>query len=138
MKRTNRTARVLLGLAAAATALTGLAAPTASAATPQVTAGCYGSSCADKDPVDMACSTDAYTVDSASSALGTVELRYSPSCKANWARIYDASYGQVFWVESQNDFVQWHAQGATGYSDMIDGSGPARACIPSYTCTVWH
>ncbi|MFD9271582.1 DUF2690 domain-containing protein [Streptomyces goshikiensis] len=138
MNPTNRTVGVLIGLAVAATALGGLAPLTASAATARVTVGCYGPSCADKDPVDMACSTDAYTVDSASSALGTVELRYSPSCKANWARIYDASYGQAFWVESEHDYVQWHAKGATGYSDMVDGSGLARACIPPDTCTAWH
>ncbi|MFE6056064.1 DUF2690 domain-containing protein [Kitasatospora sp. NPDC056446] len=138
MKRTNRTFGILFGLAAAATALTGLSAPTASAATHQVTGGCYGSSCDDKDPVDTGCSADAFTVDSASSALGTVELRYSPSCRANWARIYDTSYGQAFWVQSEHNYVQWHAKGATGYSDMVDGSGPARACIPPETCTVWH
>ncbi|MFI6449092.1 DUF2690 domain-containing protein [Kitasatospora sp. NPDC050543] len=138
MKRTNRTAKVLVGLAAAATALAGLAAPTASAATPRVTAGCYGSSCTDKDPMDMGCNTDAYTVESGRSAKGTIELRYSPSCKANWARIYDASGGQAFWVENASAVALWHARGATGYSDMVDGSGVARACIFGGPCTAWH
>ncbi|MGW7582393.1 DUF2690 domain-containing protein [Kitasatospora sp. NPDC054768] len=138
MKRTNRLARALVGVAVAATALGGLAAPTASAATPRVTAGCYGSSCNGQDPVDMGCSPDAYTVESVDSAKGTIELRYSPSCKANWARISGASNGQEFYVYNESLVVWWHAIGSTGYGDMVDGSGKARACISSGACTNWH
>ncbi|MEU3561882.1 DUF2690 domain-containing protein [Kitasatospora sp. NPDC006786] len=115
-----------------------LAAPTAFAATPQVTAGCYGSSCNRQDPVDMGCSTDAYTVESVASTLGTIELRYSPSCRANWARISGASNGQEFYVYNESLVVWWHAIGSTGYGDMVDGSGKARACISSGACTGWH
>ncbi|MFD4910156.1 DUF2690 domain-containing protein [Kitasatospora purpeofusca] len=138
MKRMNRTVRVLVGLATAATALGGLAAPSASAATPQVTAGCYGASCHGMDPVDAGCSADAYTVESRDSAEGTIELRYSPSCRANWARIYDASNGQQFWAENASRVVWWKAIGSTGYSDMVDGSGKVRACIDGGACTDWH
>ncbi|MDX3588907.1 YjfA family protein [Streptomyces europaeiscabiei] len=56
-------------------------------------AGCYGASCEGKDP-------DVYCADDARSPVGGVrigqayvELRYSPSCRAAWARISDASYG---------------------------------------------
>ncbi|MGW7446643.1 DUF2690 domain-containing protein [Kitasatospora sp. NPDC054795] len=138
MKRTNRLGRVLVGVAVAATALGGLAAPTASAATSRVTAGCYGSSCNGLDPVDMGCSPDAYTVESVASTLGTIELRYSPSCRANWARISGASNGQEFYVYNESRVVWWHAIGSTGYGDMVDGSGKARACIATGACTNWH
>ncbi|MFF1906449.1 DUF2690 domain-containing protein [Kitasatospora sp. NPDC058218] len=142
MKRTNRTVRILFGLAAAATALTGLAAPTASAATTQVTAGCYGYSCNGQDPVDMGCNTDAYTVESVDSAKGKIELRYSSSCRANWARISGTSVGQNFWVQNTNGNIHgWIATGSTGFGNMVNGSVEARACIDNWDqpiCTGWH
>ncbi|MFD5433241.1 DUF2690 domain-containing protein [Kitasatospora sp. NPDC127067] len=142
MKRTNRLVRVLVGLAVAATALGGLAAPTASAATPRVTAGCYGSSCNGQDPVDMGCSPDAYTVESVASTLGTIELRYSSSCRANWARISGTSIGQNFWVQNTNGNIHgWIATGSTSFGNMVNGSVQARACIDNWDqpiCTGWH
>ncbi|MFI6863657.1 DUF2690 domain-containing protein [Streptomyces sp. NPDC050421] len=58
----------------------------AASATPQ--GGCWGSSCTGKDP-DAYCSGDAYTVSSAKigKSAGVIELRYSPSCEAAWARV---------------------------------------------------
>ncbi|WP_406085941.1 DUF2690 domain-containing protein [Kitasatospora purpeofusca] len=139
MKRTNRTVGVLVGLAAVATALGGLAAPTASAAPPRVAAGCSGLSCFGLDPANTGCSADGYTVESVGSTKGTIELRYSPSCKANWARISGASAGQWFSVQDDNNWFQWwRTTGATGYGNMVDGSGRARACIDGGACTNWH
>ncbi|MEV6979019.1 DUF2690 domain-containing protein [Kitasatospora sp. NPDC093806] len=139
MKRTNRAVRLLIGSAAAAMALAGLAAPTASAATPQVTAGCSGLSCFGLDPVNAGCGADAYTVESVGSAKGTIELRYSPSCKANWARISGASAGQWFSVQDDKNWFQWwRTTGATGYGNMVDGTGAAMACIDGGVCTHWH
>ncbi|MFB6888904.1 DUF2690 domain-containing protein [Kitasatospora sp. NPDC056327] len=139
MKRTNRAVRVLIGSAAAATALAGLAAPTASAAAPQVTASCSGLSCYGLDPVDTGCNRDAYTVESVASGRGTIELRYSASCRANWARISGSSAGQWFYAQTESDWFQWwRTTGATGYGNMVDGSGRARACIEYGVCTGWH
>ncbi|MGW7446645.1 DUF2690 domain-containing protein [Kitasatospora sp. NPDC054795] len=138
MKRTNCTAKILFGLAAAATALGGLAAPTASAATTQVTASCYGSSCNGQDPIDMGCNTDAYMVESAWSEYGTIELRYSSSCKANWARLSGGAKGQWFWVENASTSQWWEAKGPNSFGNMVDGSGRARACLQQGNCTGWH
>ncbi|MEU3570326.1 DUF2690 domain-containing protein [Kitasatospora sp. NPDC036755] len=142
MKLTNRTVTTLFGLAAAATALTGLTAPTASATTTQVTAGCYGPSCNGQDPVDMGCNTDAYTVGWTDSAKGKIELRYSSSCRANWARISGTSVGQEFWVQNTNGNIHgWSATGSTSFGNMVDGSVEARACIETEDqpiCTGWH
>ncbi|MEU3570327.1 DUF2690 domain-containing protein [Kitasatospora sp. NPDC036755] len=138
MKLTNRAVTTLFGLAAAATALTGLTAPTASATTTQVTAGCYRSSCNGQDPVDMGCNTDAYTVESAWSEYGTIELRYSPSCKANWARLSGGTKGQWFWVENASTSQWWEAKGSDSFGNMVDGSGPARACLQQGACTGQH
>ncbi|WP_217241798.1 DUF2690 domain-containing protein [Streptomyces sp. AC555_RSS877] len=85
LRRWAAAASVLL-MAGAGTAV---AAPASAAPT----AGCYGSSCEGKDP-------NIYCADDATSPVGGVrlgqaylELRYSPSCRAAWARISNASYG---------------------------------------------
>ncbi|MEV6707416.1 DUF2690 domain-containing protein [Micromonospora wenchangensis] len=75
-----------------------------------IQAGCYGDYCSGKDPEAMGCSADAYTVTSAWTGSYTVELRWSPSCKTNWARI-GAGYGGSLWV------VQ-----TTGYKQSSSGS----------------
>ncbi|WP_176741274.1 DUF2690 domain-containing protein [Streptomyces sp. LUP30] len=80
-----RSRLVTLGLAAAlSTGVTSLAAPSASAAT------CSGSGCTYQDPQASGCSADAVTV--AHYQLPAVqqqlELRWSPSCHTNWARMY--------------------------------------------------
>ena len=63
------------------------------ATTPSVlAAACWDLGCYGIDPQTSGCSASAYTVfntpikDSAGTQLGTVELRYSNSCGANWAR----------------------------------------------------
>ncbi|MFJ9738341.1 DUF2690 domain-containing protein [Streptomyces sp. NPDC101166] len=67
---------------------TAVAAPASAAPT----ASCYGSSCEGKDP-DTYCSDDAKSpVAGVWLGQAFVELRYSPSCRAAWARISRASY----------------------------------------------
>lgn len=61
-------------------------APAASAAT------CYASTCSGNDPQTTGCSSDAYTAYTttaynANGAPVTVELRYSPTCRAAWSRL---------------------------------------------------
>ncbi|MFF3602329.1 DUF2690 domain-containing protein [Streptomyces sp. NPDC002463] len=79
--RTNPLARKLATAASAlALAASGLllSSSPASAAT-----SCYGSSCTGLDPSTTVCQSDARTV--RTSDWG-VELRYSPTCRAAWAR----------------------------------------------------
>lgn len=47
---------------------------------------CYASGCEGKNPATH-CQSDARTVDSLELGSGTLELRYSPSCRAAWARM---------------------------------------------------
>ncbi|MFF7146216.1 DUF2690 domain-containing protein [Streptomyces sp. SID2888] len=114
-----------LGLALA---LGGIAvAPAADAAT---TAGCTGASCYGKDPDAMGCGGDAYTAASVNTAHGLVEIRYSPVCKANWARISNAPAGTWFWVQNSNGQEQqfYLPSGYTsGWTYMVDGTVKARA-----------
>ncbi|MFF1903618.1 DUF2690 domain-containing protein [Kitasatospora sp. NPDC058218] len=140
MKHAHRAVKSMFGIAMAATALAGFAAPTASATTTHVTAGCYGSSCWQSDPIEMGCSTDAYTVESVDTVYGTIELRYSPACAANWARVSGASDERRFWVQNSNgQIAYWMTIGSTGYGNMVDGRSQARACFSDgTTCTGWH
>ncbi len=48
------------------------------------TGGCYGASCNGRDPSGLC--DDGVTVATTTVAEGLLELRYSPSCGANWGR----------------------------------------------------
>lgn len=62
---------------------------------PAVAAGCYASSCNGDDPVQTGCSVNAVTVGqgpvvdwTTGKQIGTVQLRWSKTCQANWGRAY--------------------------------------------------
>lgn len=91
--------------------------------TAQAAVGCSGNACTGKDPLSTGCSADAYTV-SSTAVYGTgganvVEIRWSPTCKTNWAR--------VNWVTSnvkatqQTGLVQGYSSnnGVNAWSKMI-------------------
>ena len=73
-------------LAAALAAAVVLPAVPAAAAPHAPVAGCFSSGCTGKDPAKH-CQGDAETVDSLRLPTATLELRYSPSCEAVWARL---------------------------------------------------
>ncbi|GIH06416.1 hypothetical protein Rhe02_44830 [Rhizocola hellebori] len=116
-----------------ATAVISLTAVTpAEAATTIQSVGCNGATCAGRDPSNMGCATDGYTVQLVGvDPLGVwegLELRYSPACNANWARLTAQSYYGA-WVSlcvvndaNRND-IQCLAAVRNGYlwSPMIDG-----------------
>lgn len=54
-------------------------------ATPAIAAACSGASCNNIDP-EGRCSHDAKTVAAMHASDGMLELRWSPSCQANWGR----------------------------------------------------
>jgi hypothetical protein len=82
---------LVLGLAGALVA----AAPAQAAVSSSVAApgtpppSCYGDYCSGTDPEATRCSADAYTVAHRNWAGWgvTLELRWSPTCKTNWARV---------------------------------------------------
>src|SRR5215217_3527570 len=95
-----------LTLAVAALVLAGLFIAPASPAV-AATGGCYGASCTGLDPTGR-CDGDAYTVFSiaindAAMYLGQLDLRYSPSCAANWGRFTTASGARyvTLWLANQ-------------------------------------
>jgi hypothetical protein len=84
----------LLATAAGAVAVPGVAtAAPSNTASPSVVAAstCYASSCEGKDPA-VYCQGDAQTLESVLLGQALLELRYSRTCRAAWARISNAPY----------------------------------------------
>ncbi|MFF8839676.1 DUF2690 domain-containing protein [Streptomyces sp. NPDC015130] len=124
----------------AATALISAASP-ASAAT-----SCYASTCQGKDPALTVCQNDARTV--ATSGWGLLELRYSPTCRAAWARFKnDTPYALSITVQ-RNDgkgsySAQYRGDGTPVWTAMVnDKDLLARACEHwddgRSDCTDWY
>ncbi|MFG2332772.1 DUF2690 domain-containing protein [Streptomyces sp. NPDC048604] len=89
------TIRRSLAVTAVASALLVALPPSAQAAPAGATGGCWHTGCDGKDPAAY-CQGDARTVGSFSLPSGSgyrvVELRYSPSCEAIWARMSKGYY----------------------------------------------
>jgi hypothetical protein len=90
---------------------------------------CQAASCNGLDPYYENCTFDAYTVASYSYAYSDgsryeVDLRYSPDCEANWARVLTTT-AQPFCVQNNfgNEAKYTSAPGLTSWTNMING-GP--------------
>lgn len=90
--------RFLAALVATVSLMAGVAVI---APTPALAAPCSGASCHGLDP-DGRCSADAVTVNSMEVRDGLLELRYSPSCKANWGRY-------TMWVRNAATYLRFGA-----------------------------
>ncbi|TMD67604.1 MAG: DUF2690 domain-containing protein [Chloroflexi bacterium] len=53
-----------------------------------VQASCSGNGCNGLNPQTLGCAAGAYTVQTAVFSNAFVELRYSPTCKVNWGRVW--------------------------------------------------
>lgn len=166
-----RGARLLLTVAAAVFALSvGIAAPgfaaaarPAAAVTPScainaatgkcyVPIACTGDGCWGLDPVAAGCDSDAETVGSVTSYMGLLELRYSPACQSNWAKLsnHNPSVGVQFGVENAENPAQtevWAMTGSDagsyGWTNMVSGVPLAYAWSEGpdgsdYAWTNWH
>jgi hypothetical protein len=114
-------------LTAAAMSGAGLVAPSpASAAT-----SCYGSSCTGLDPSATTCQNDAETVEGPGGIPGNIaiELRYSPSCRAAWARLKNATSSNHITVENTNGNTYSASGTGTIFTRMVNDKG-----IESWAC----
>jgi Protein of unknown function (DUF2690) len=160
-----------LFMATAAIALPGAAsaaqAAPAGLAAPSATDGpCWGHSCIGKSPlVDSNSQRDCVKgianpyqggyVDAAYDVVtiptefygGTLTLRYSPLCAANWARFTGPKYQTQFtyWVETNDHNASGHEDSykGSGYTTMVDGTLLARVCwydAAAYygQCSTWN
>jgi hypothetical protein len=108
----------------ALTASSASAAPRA-AAVSSCKASPSDATCDGMDPQTTGCAADAYTVPggTAKGPGGTVELRYSPSCKTNWARVQNAQLNLTLFVIRQDgaerDSVEFLWASGTVWSPML-------------------
>ncbi|MFE0582417.1 DUF2690 domain-containing protein [Streptomyces sp. NPDC058874] len=131
--------RLATTASACALAASGLlmASTPASAAT-----SCLGSTCTGKDPSTTTCQNDARTVKTASWG---VELRYSPSCRAAWARkTSGASFDTDIKVANSRgaSYTTYYGGNGTVFTRMVDDLDiTAQACEQrafGYSCTDWY
>ncbi|MGY1452214.1 helix-turn-helix domain-containing protein [Streptomyces sp. SS8] len=94
--------------------------------------GCTEYECRDKDSQRLGCHIGAWTAAATWSGRTYIELRYSPRCRAAWARITDAEVGDTARVEGPKGV---HNQRSVTYendtySPMVEAPYPAaaRAC----------
>jgi hypothetical protein len=57
------------------------------APSPGVMASCSGHGCDHRDPAAAGCASGTTVADSAQTAYGRVEMRWSAACKTNWLRV---------------------------------------------------
>lgn len=57
-------------------------------ATPATAVTCWGDYCSGKDPMATGCANDAVVVASKDTGSAVLQVRWSPTCKTNWARLY--------------------------------------------------
>lgn len=138
MKR--RTAALL---SAAAIAGGGLIAGVPSAHA-SATSTCVGSQCNALDPTGTTCASDAITARSTTLNGLSIQLRYSPSCRAAWGRITNAAVGdKVDVLNTNGDYASATVKyGSDTHTLMVNDAGitsnscgyvgSAAACTASY------
>ncbi|MFE5709884.1 DUF2690 domain-containing protein [Streptomyces sp. NPDC056501] len=137
MRLLTRKIATLGGAAAlAASGLVGVASP-ASAAT-----SCYAAGCTGKDPSTTVCQNDARTV---ASGWTEVELRYSPTCRAVWARKKNGSVGSEITVHNTDGDYNWVTVPAwsTGWTTMVNDAGITAQATETlhgggFSTTAWY
>jgi hypothetical protein len=94
--------------------------------------GCYGDYCSGKDPMATGCANNAVTVTGTDLGWGYLSLRWSPTCKTNWARLYvcpTRTLGPGYVIAQQSTgyyqtgpiyaIASWTPQSETVWSPMI-------------------
>jgi uncharacterized protein DUF2690 len=108
---------------------------------------CYGATCNQVDPNGTSCTSDAYTVQSVWHNDYRVDLRYSPSCNANWGRIvFTTQTWHAISIDSLcpcNNNSSRSGEFSPIWTEMVDGSYKASACgidLVDYqnTCTNYY
>jgi len=125
LKGTRLVAVLGTAVVAAATVAGGVA--TAVPASASAGVSCYGDYCSGQDPVATGCNASAYTFASVNVGAGELDLRWSPVCKTEWARLY------VFPTRELAPGVIWALQPSTGYSQTAGVGGFAGLSLQSPT-----
>jgi hypothetical protein len=113
-----------------------------SAAPASAWAGPCSSACHGGDPNAWGCGADARTVATngfwrSDGVRETIELRYSPTCQANWALISPAPAGWQFYAKDAWGNRVYETVGYDNsywYGNMVDGARTAWACFLNGVC----
>jgi hypothetical protein len=116
---------------------------------PAAAASCFASSCTGKDPINTGCVNDAqtiYTVNGVGAwGSGTLQLRYSPTCAAAWAKIYNDGSWNFDTISVSNTIGNYESQAVgnssgAAYTNMVNdlGSIQSIACVGPSQCTGWY
>ncbi len=131
---------VLLGAVGASALVGGLLAGAGPASAAPAVKACLGAGCDGSYPVPSGCSIGAITLfevsgfDFTSRTTVSVQLRYSPSCRSVWAKIYSngTPNGDVFWVHNrgtgQTQYANFETQGQNSRMDGDLGT-KSQACV---------
>lgn len=135
--RRGTAAALLTSAAIAALSVTTTPATASTTANLSPTGVCDGVSCNGQDPAQAGCASGAYTAASKTDQGVLLELRYSPSCHANWARITPAQWGWHFTVYNDNgDHQDFRAfGGSSAWTNMVNGYPKSWACFDDNVCT---
>lgn len=115
---------------------------------------CSGTGCDNLDPTQSldaatgaACSTNASDAvgGSMSADGGTLELRWGPSCKVNWARFTPSGSGSKYriWASRKSDGFSSDKYEFTAtaqlqeYSNQVYAPTPAHACVEQWNGSSW-
>ncbi|MGW6209837.1 DUF2690 domain-containing protein [Streptomyces sp. NPDC055089] len=108
--------------------------PTPTTSAPVLPAGaeCSGATCAGQDPEDMGCGGEhVRTLSSATVGTSVIEVRYSETCAAAWARITEAAPGDVVEITAGGGGQNGTADATTAaYTPMVavKRTADVRAC----------
>jgi len=109
MRRTLTRSLVACAVVLGSTVTAAGAAGAAQASTVRPSVSCYGDYCSGLDPQTSGCSADgktvAYMYDGVSGV--TLELRWSPTCQTNWARVNTTSPAWIKAVQKDTGYTQW-------------------------------
>lgn len=116
-------------------------------ASPAYAASCSGASCVHRDPQVTGCSSGAAGLASVRPPGGgpSVTLRWSSSCRANWARFEGGGHQPgywTYWAETRDGHREYKMFNNAYWTWMVNGSLAARACIQNsfgqVSCTGWY
>ncbi|GGZ79221.1 DUF2690 domain-containing protein [Streptomyces echinoruber] len=145
--------RTLRTGAAVAGTLLALLVPLGGTSHAAVRATCSTTGCDNLDPIDTGCAGTSATVPqgTVSAYDGQLELRWSSTCRTNWARFspgYNYNGHYAIWVDRQGapgvgaktgrHFEFWgRPEDGPFWSDQLYAPGPARACVAKENGGVW-
>ncbi len=104
-------------------------ASTPTTSSPNSKVNCYGDYCSGENPEVSGCSRDAVTTASTDIGVGELDLRWSPTCKTNWARVY------IYPTRTLGPASVYAEQSPTGYQQ--EGGVPAILSWSPVSETEW-